>query len=239
MFQVDIGKPMDAVIRRHLEAAKERTKEDSIAFEVDVPFRSSGPTPILSPDERFAADSFQAFMEVGETLQRLLDIELYVRRFPFRETRVTRERYIRFHIEAYFHEVYILRERLLTLAKRTTRAYKKTDRRALAFDVEGRIRTIHSALDDVIAVRSRHVHEQRFDETRLRNLGAIELIERNSTDPIWTSFLGEQYPKVRKYWVGWVKEMNAVVQQLLDGYFGELHRLMFDERRFRPPNAIA
>lgn len=235
-FQIDITKPIEQVVSRHIDNAKRRAQQSGLHFSVEVPFLSPDPPPILVRDERFAVDSFQAFMEVGDAFQRLLDIEVYVRRFPFRGTRVTRERYMRFHVEAYLDETYILRERLAAFAKRTTRAYKKTNRRELVIKIEKRLLATVSALDDVIAVRGRHVHESRFDETRLRNLGAIELIERNSADPIWSDFVNEQYPRVRRYWAGWVTEMNRVIQKLLDVYFSDLHRLMFDRRRFRPPD---
>lgn len=237
IFQVDIAKPMEAILKRQLEITNQRSGNTTTPFDVDVPFLAPGPPPGLPPNERFAVDSFQGFTEVSDTLQRLFDIAVYVRRFPFRRTQIPRARYLRFHIEAYFHEIYILRERLLTLAKRATRAYRKSMHRDLATEVAGRLDRIVSALEDLISVRARHVHELRFDETRLRNLDAIELIERNSDDPIWSMFIHEQDPKVRRYWVAWVTEMNAAVEELLNRYFAELHRLMFEKRRFRFPYA--
>jgi hypothetical protein len=233
-FLVDISKPMEEAVRRQLDRA-DRTSSQSVLFDVEVPFLSPNPRPVLPPHERFAVDSFEAFTEVSDTFQRLRDIEVYVRRFPFRGTRITRERYIRFHVEAYLHETYILRERLAAFATRATRAYRKTKQREFALAVEKQLMDTVSSLDGIIAIRSRHVHELRFDETRLRNLNAIELIERNSSDPIWSNFLKQQYPKVRKYWASWVREMNQAIEQLLDQYFGELHRLMFDQRGFRSP----
>ncbi|MGI8547728.1 MAG: hypothetical protein ACR2M1_10390 [Gemmatimonadaceae bacterium] len=146
-----------------------------------------------------------------------------------------RARYLQFHIEAYFHEIYILRERLEAFGKRATRAYKKSARRDLAIDVAGQLEHILSALEDVVAIRGHHVHELRFQETRLSNLAAIELIERNSIDPVWPQFLREQYPAVRRYWISWIKEMNAAVEELLDKYFAQLHLLMFDRRQFQFP----
>lgn len=237
IFQIDIAKPMEAIVKRQFEITNQRFGNNTTPFDIDVPFLAPGPPPGLPPNERFAVDSFQKFTEVNNTLQRLFDIAVYIRRFPFRRTQISRARYLSFHIEAYFHEIYILRERLLTLAKRTTRAYRKSKHHDLATEVMGRLDQVVSDLQELISVRGQHVHELRFDETRLRNLATIEFIERNSDDPIWSMFLHEQYPKVRRYWVAWVTEMNAAVEELLNRYFAELHRLMFEKQQLRFPYA--
>jgi hypothetical protein len=238
-FQADIASAMETVIRKYLGDALARARESGGEFDVETPFVAPGSPPTLAPDDRFAADAFQGYMEIGETLERLLDIELYLRRFPFRSTRITRERYLRFHVEAYLHESYILRERLLTFGKRVTRAYKRGDHRQTAASTGQRLEELARALDGVTQMRGRHVHELRFDETRLRNLGALELIERRSSDPVWAGAIKEQYPRVRRHWVRWVREMNEGVRELLDQYFDELHALMFDAGRLRTREASA
>src|SRR5690606_7225746 len=121
------------------------------------------------------------------------------RRFPFASTRVTRERYLRVHIELYFHELHILRERLIAYGKRITRSQRSAPIRdaskAAGAELE---RLVESSMSQVITIRNRHVHESRFDETRLRNLGGIELIARTSDEQIWSSIVSDQYKLVRR-----------------------------------------
>jgi hypothetical protein len=236
-FQRDIAKVMEGALRPHMASAIERARSERMKFDFETLFVSSAPAPELPPDQRFGVDAFQVFMEISDAYDRLLDIQTYVRRYPFRGTRITRERYLRFHIEAYYHEVYILRERLNTFAKRIVRAYKRTGHPA-ADSTEDRLLTLVSALDAVVAVRGRHVHDLRFDETRLRNLAGIEMIERHSDDQMWTTFLKEGYAKVRAYWVKWVGEMNRGVRALLDQYFAILHELMFPSGTYGPPRRV-
>lgn len=239
-FEADITKPMEAAVRRqfHLRP-KSKPGESAADFQIDRPLIPKVAPAELPPEERFAVDTFHGFMEIRGTLERLHDIELYVRRFPYRGSRVTRERYLRFHIEAYFHEAYILRERLSAFGKRSTRAYKRGARRERSVRVAQQLETIVASLDDVVEVRSRHVHESRFEEMRLLNLATLELIERNSRDPIWSQLLKGHYPLVRRYWAGWVREMNSSIEELLNMYFVSLHPLMFEEHVLVLPSAAA
>ncbi|MGI8547729.1 MAG: hypothetical protein ACR2M1_10395 [Gemmatimonadaceae bacterium] len=83
VFQADIARPMEAVLRRELASRRRSPETGSVAFDMATPFHAAGPPPLLTPNERFAVDSFQGFMEVSDTLQRLFDIAVYVGRYPF------------------------------------------------------------------------------------------------------------------------------------------------------------
>jgi hypothetical protein len=228
-FEFEISKVAEALIAPHVrDELVHSSSKTQQPFRVDVPFTAER-KPSLTREERFSADAFSGFVEIGETVERLQDLHVYIRRFPFSGTRITRERYLRVHIEAYFQELYILRERLLSYGKRITRAYRSGPAKNSASIAGQRLEElVLQSMAQVIAVHSRHVHESRFDETRLRNLGGIELIARNSPDPIWAPFVKQQYEIVRHHWSRWAKEMNQAVELLLDQYFAILYPVLFE-----------
>jgi hypothetical protein len=240
-FQDEISRAMERLVAPRINEELRRLKsEPPKPFRIDVPFLSDRPAS-LTADERFSADAFREFFEIGETVERLKDFEVYIRRFPFARTRITRERYLRVHIEAYFHECHILRERLVAYAKRITRAYKSGGIRERARIAGNELEELVSrGMAHVIAVRNRHVHEYRFDETRLSNFGGIELIARNSDSPGWDTVVAQQYKIVRQHWSKWAAEMNEAVVLLLDRYFAILYPILFvAPAEIRAPSARA
>ncbi|GAC1655724.1 MAG: hypothetical protein NVS4B3_20700 [Gemmatimonadaceae bacterium] len=169
------------------------------------------------------------YMEIGETTERLYDIEEYLRRFPFRGTRITQDRYLRSHIEMYLHEAHILRERLKSFAKRATRAYRKTSMADLAQNVGLRLKTlVESTFAEAIRIRGRHVHEARLDEVRWGNLGSLENIARNSPEPEWQRILKNARRKVKHHYIAWAIESNKLIDSLLDFYYELLHPIVFE-----------
>jgi hypothetical protein len=68
----------------------------------------------LTRSEQIGMDLFAGFNEISHSYDTLLDIEVYVARFPYANTRITRSGHLRFIIEAYLHESYTLGERLKT-----------------------------------------------------------------------------------------------------------------------------
>lgn len=209
------------------EALANAPERPPAPFDVSIPF-THPQRPNLTRDQRFFSVAFSGFVEIGETVNRLEDIEVYLRRFPFRGTRVSRERYMRHHIESYFHELHILRERLVQYATRLGRAYRKspTGPRAAAMTAHT-IALATGALEKATRIRGRHVHESRFDETHLTNLGALELVALNFADPILQPFLETQYRKARKYWVAWTIRITHEVRQLVDQYFDLIYPVLF------------
>ena len=55
-------------------------------------------------------------VEIGMSIRTLEDTELYVRRFPYGDTDLSKTRHLRRHIEKHIEEMYILQERLVEMA---------------------------------------------------------------------------------------------------------------------------
>ena len=66
----------------------------------------------ITPHDIFFSKLMVGFNEIYDSYSSLLDIQVYIDRFPYCKTRVSKTRYIAYHMENYFNEVYILKERL-------------------------------------------------------------------------------------------------------------------------------
>lgn len=198
----------------------------------------SGPTMLekrLTRDEIFLRKVFYGFREIPASYEVLQDIETYVRRFPYKGTRVDRVRYLRFNIEAHLHEFYILHERLLAYLGVINKAYLKSGRRE---EVEAIVETlslaVRKSLANIILIRGAHVHETRFSDPNLDRLATFDLLltygkmgEEFVNAATWYS--NSLYRQARKEWAGAIRENNRSTEKLLDFYFGGLQRILFGE----------
>ena len=94
----------------------------------------SGPKQLnrkQTPSEVFFSKLHDGFSEISDSYYCLLEIEIYIGRFPYRNTSISKTRHLAYHMENYLNEIYILRERLnnhFTTIGRLYRKDKKTSR---------------------------------------------------------------------------------------------------------------
>jgi hypothetical protein len=183
----------------------------------------------LTRSEQIGMDLFAGFNEISHSYDTLLDIEVYVARFPYANTRITRSGHLRFIIEAYLHESYTLGERLKTYPTLISRRlagqrpkidYKSTCRRAVELATAG--------LTNIVTARGAHVHRRRFSTPDLDRADLYDLLRTHIGDG-HTRMLGEYtYRKARKEWLTTIRTNNSDLAKLLDRYFLELYPLVFD-----------
>ncbi len=106
-----------------------KSKENSRLLSEEIRkhlFDLGPPTPPRPPSSLTGREAFIkklsiGFQEIVTSRDALQDIEYYISRFPYRTKRILKHRYLQFHMEAFFHEIYILDLRLvnyLTLVER-------------------------------------------------------------------------------------------------------------------------
>jgi hypothetical protein len=94
-------------------------------------FDTGGPTVIgQKPSNKmlFSGKIFQGFFEIQSSVSTLDDIEIYISTFPYRNKPITRPRHLRYHLENYFNEIYLLKERLKAYLAKIGKYYKKDSR---------------------------------------------------------------------------------------------------------------
>lgn len=181
----------------------------------------------------FFSKVFHGFGEISKSLETLIDIEFYISRFPFQRTRVTRERYLQFHVESYFSEIYLLRERLKRYITLLERQYK----RSLGIsNVQERCKALTDAITSSLAgvtdIRGRHVHEARFSDDDIDRLSLITLLLHawdNESASLMTKYYRYEYRRVKKNWFDKIKANNKTLRELLDFFFDSLFPIVFDE----------
>ena len=65
------------------------------------------------------------FAEIEQSFANIEIIPEYLRRFPFRHLKISKVNYLRYHVENYLQELYVLRNRIETFIVLLSRYYRK------------------------------------------------------------------------------------------------------------------
>jgi hypothetical protein len=209
-------------------------------------FELEGPRQLnrqLGVRDQYFGKLFRGFLEISKSIETLEDISYYIRRFPFTGTRITPERYLQFHVESHFAEVYVLRERLSRYVTLFERQFRRDPNLA---NVEARCNAlkegIATALQGVVALRGQHIHEFRFTDDGIDRLGSIALLSKGSNDEFSTlmkHYYREQRREVKRTWASRTKTNLEAIKQLLDVFFDALYPIAFDQQgAIRYPHGV-
>lgn len=236
----------DEASRRIRADGLEPTDEVNEAFKNHL-LGLEGPTTIsrpLSRDSQYFGKVFYGFLEIETCKERLEDIEIYIGSSPYRNKRLSKIRLLRYHIEGYFHEIYILRERLQAYFKVLGRRFRKDTRHQSILAVTRPLFTVsRNVLEGITNTRSQHVHVSRFEAKDLSRLNTLEFVTTaESMLPELNGFYQFSYRDIRREWKAKLKGNNKAVTVLLDQIAMLLTPTLFDSKtgklRYpRPKNA--
>jgi len=175
-----------------------------------------------SDKSRFVATKlFHGFSEIFSSRERLKQIEQYIKRFPYRDTGISRLDYLRYHIENWLNEVYILKERMIAYNTAITRSYRKSNNAdLLESQLSQSSKSVSASLQGVISVRGAHVHNSRYtddDLDRLRTLELLLLAESELT-PIFRKLYLEVYKSTRRKWFKNMRTNHDAIEIILNAY---------------------
>lgn len=207
-------------------------------------FGLDGPKQVDSkPDKetQFLTVLFSGLSEISNSYESLRDAELYIRRFPFNNTRVTRDRYLKYVIENHLHEIYVLKERLLKYLKQIERLYRKDQHYAEI--KKGTIplyKLVSEGLKKFTTLRNSHVHELRVAFESVDRISLMELLNTHEEDNWRALYYKWQYKEIRKYHKKQIEVTNNDIEALLNIYFSRLHGLVFhDDGHPRYPTTVS
>jgi len=170
---------IDAVILVMSKYRPAKELKDSVwEILLGEPSDMAKPAP-LSGEDQHVMKLFWAFTEIHGSIERLKDCETYVSKFPFSRTRVSRSAYLQFVVEGHLHEIYLLRERLVKLAKTAAKLFKR-DKKAkqIARSADILVTFVTQGLSGVINVRGAHVHEWRYSHDDIDRLELISTLRK-------------------------------------------------------------
>jgi len=177
--------------------------------------------PELIPREKFLVEVHSHLIEIDAALTALRSIELYVRRFPYRKTSITESAYLRYHIENYLNEVYLLKERTLVLVRRLARRYRSDPiLQVLHQQSEILVKAIEEILAPIVRPRGDHVHQRRYDDAALAQLSLVEYAARR--DPELAPAYQLMYRQIRKEKRLWIAANNHEIEAAIDDVFAIL-----------------
>lgn len=174
--------------------------------------------PEPSANERYWIGWMQEFSEINSSIERLNQSLVYLTHFPatkaFRFHKLSEADWLRYHIEVYVQEVYILYSRLtrfLRKVEKTATASRDRDGLTSAKQMQ---RTVYATLDPIVKTRRRHVHEYRFEDTALQNLDSLVLITRDGTLRQLRFFRKLKYLSALEKWRKQLLHNNTELQKL-------------------------
>jgi hypothetical protein len=197
-----------------------------------------GPTIInrqLTRQETFVAKINHQSFVIQSTFESLLDADLYLRRFPYQDTRITKVRHLRYVIENYLNNVYILKQRLKTFVQTIEDSYAKgTQRKVVRRITQSLFKYNSTAFENLVTVRSSHVHKEPYSDKELGRLESIKtLISRVKMEDLltqrWSEYFDLQYKEIRKEKVQELRSINQTMEQILDTNFDQIYPIVFDE----------
>jgi hypothetical protein len=191
----------------------------------------------LSKNENFFEDIFFGFSEIKESYESLRDIEVYISNFPYENIKISKVRYLRHNIEAFFHEIYILRERLIQYLNIIKKNYKST---RLVLEVNQKCdclkQKIYDSLESISSIRGEHVHAKRYSDKNIQKLIGLELTSDSSD---WLEkYFQSQYEEIQKKWTNKIIDLNKELKKILDYYFEELHMIIFADSKLVYPGQL-
>jgi hypothetical protein len=188
-------------------------------------------------DDLLLHQLFLAYREITTSFQTLENIPLYLNHFPQRvERRVSRHQWLRYHVENYFHELYIFQNRVDALFTLLLRSYRKDVHTAkLIAEIEVLKKSLKRELSESVKTRGTHVHERRLDDASFQVVEAVELLCRLKGETMRKYMEHCRDLKMEKSF--WMKYRNAAIKKWLDQVGKSLGRVLFSaDEKFRFPS---
>jgi hypothetical protein len=196
-----------------------------------------GPEPSLN--ERYWINWFHEFTEIHASIERLDQSLVYLRHYPrsraFRFHGLSEADWLRYHIEAYLQETYILFQRLSRFLRKIEKvAISARDKNGLSS--ANRLKAILDAsFNSVVTVRSGHVHEYRFRDDELRNLDSLVLLTKTGKLSGLRALRSVQYVAALNKWRKQLLRNNKEIQKLCVALFEQTTKIL---TRNEPPRGV-
>lgn len=168
---------------------------------------------------------FYGFTEISNTFDALRLSEILVSVAPPRSKRINDDEYIKYVINTYLQDVYILKERLNTYATKLKRMHARCGRDILVqTHIDPLFEFVKSSLDALVNTRGSHVHAYRYSDEALDSLAQLALISRYNSE--YEQHYKFSYKKAQRIWSSRIKSNNEATEKLLDHYFGSIIKIV-------------
>jgi hypothetical protein len=195
-----------------------------------------------SPKEYFIANKlFRPLIEIINTVDAIENIAIYMRSFPYKRQGISQAIYLKYHVENYLNELYLLKNRLVSYLKLIDKSYKKSKCSEQVAKIIFPLYTLVSEiLEGYIKVRGVHVHQYRYSDDDFNRLSTLELLSRGEGDfgKIMQNIYDVAYKETRKIWVEKIRTDIIGIHNLLERYFKGLLTALSNNRELIFPDNI-
>lgn len=193
--------------------------------------------PIVSAKKKtkdliFLGTVFRHYLEISSSIERMFTISIFVRQYPsyksYKKYDITPTKYLRYHTENYFNEVYLFRQRFVRFLgflknecnnKRLPKEKKILDR------IKNQML---SALDGLSKTRSSHVHgRNRYTNNKFERLELYELLTKQEDLKILSVLKKINYRSIRQEWYKKISKNNELLDKFLDEALEKLKPIIF------------
>jgi hypothetical protein len=192
----------------------------------------SGPVRALDARDEVIRRLLFGWTEINRSLETLGDVAVYLSRFPPARM-VPRQRYLRFLVEAHYHELYVLSERLRTYSTTVEREYKRDSRFPAVRRASAAARELAAqVLSGVVHIRGAHVHVSRLAHAGIERLDSLWLLLDVAPTPIprhIVRYREREYQRVRAEIRTTVARLNRAVGTLVDLFCDALFPAIFSD----------
>lgn len=136
--------------------------------------------PDPTANERYWIQWTREFSEIHSSIERLNQSLVYLTHFPasrgFRFHGLSEADWLRYHVEVYLQEAYILVARLTRFLRRVEKTAAGSCDRGGVTSARRMKALVDNVFAGVVKARSGHVHKYRFEDAELRNLDSLVLL---------------------------------------------------------------
>jgi len=212
--------------------------EESIINEIFFPDKLTTVNWKLSPQDIFFGVLFFGFNEIYISFERLKDLEVYISRFPNTKTLISKISYLRFLIENYLNETYLLKERLNIYLKKIEKSYIE-DKRYVSIrkTCDQLINIVEGYLKNITTVRGSHTHIVRYSDRDFKRLESLFLYEEYLKEYLYElqKYLPDytipnfntEYRKLRGKWKKIFEDRNKQIKIMLNYCFEKILKIVF------------
>ena len=184
------------------------------------------------PKEELLAKILEGFFEIESSYNSLKETPYFLRQLPGKLP--SKSKYLELVITGYLNETYILTKRIEAYTTKISRLYKFNKDTTNKLKKLAILNEKLSEYFNVInAIRSRHVHQNRYKDDDLDRLVFLELFINDTASfsklitPIYKKSLAEN----KKKWLKYFQIQNETFEKIFDIYFAVLYDVIFDDKK--------
>ena len=188
--------------------------------------------PRLTKEEEFYLEIFLHFGEINTSMENLDYIPVFINQ-PFRKSKVyqeagiTRNSYLRYHVEHYLAENALLKNRVIRFLVKLSKMLLKDGKAEESKFILTVKDSFLKSMKRLTKIRNSHIHEIRFDEEKLNRLTGLELLSTSSQDENLELVTVFFYRIVKKEWSERIINNNKSLKEMINATFGVLIPIIF------------